>query len=319
MGSLIEKGKISSIAGKDGLYYVKTAKGKEYIGKSVILAPGCKPRVLGIKGEKEFSGRGVSYCATCDAELYEDAKVVVIGSGDAAVEEAVYISRYASEVVMIVVHDKGVLDCNKTMAEEAMRNPKLTWRWNRIVTSIEGDEIVTGAGLKNLKTGESELEDCEGIFMFVGSVPQTDFLEGFIELSKGFIPHNEQMETNRPRVYAAGDASVTVLRQVVTAAADGAKAAFYADRALSEAEEYEKSVSGAGDEYYVYFYTPPVQISLDLFPEAEKKAEAAGLPLIKLDTFRFRAAAKSFNVENVPQLFHVKAGKTVEVLDIETK
>lgn len=317
MGSVIDKAKVSSISESAGLYVVKTAKGKEFTGKSVILAPGSLPRQLGIQGEEEFSGRGVSYCATCDAELYEDAKVVVIGSGDSAVEEAVYLSRFASEVVMIVVHDEGVLDCNKTMAEEALRNSKLSWRWNSAVISIDGDEIVTGVGLKNLRTGKVEPEECDGVFMFVGIVPQTDFIEGFIHLSKGLISHNEQMETNRPLIYAAGDASVTTLRQVVTAAADGAKAAFFADRALSEDEEYKKAIDRAGDEYFIYFYTPPVQISFDLFPEVEKRAEAAGLPLIKLDVSRFRDASRKFGVENVPQLFRVKAEAVVEEINLK--
>lgn len=319
MGSVIEKGKVSSITESDGLYVIKTAKGKEFAGKAVILAPGSKPRQLGIKGEEEFSGRGVSYCATCDAELYEGAKVVVIGSGDSAVEEAVYLSRFAAEVVMVIVHDEGVLDCNKTMAEEALRNSKLSWRWNSSVISIEGDETVTGVKLKNLKTGKNRLEECEGVFMFVGTVPQTDFLNGFIDLARGFIPHNDQMETSRPLLYAAGDAAVTALRQVVTAASDGAKAAFFADRALSEDEEYRKIINRAGDEYFIYFYTPPVQISLDLFPEVEKKAETAGLPIVKLDTFRFRDVSKKYGVEIVPQLFRVKDEEIVENIDLSIK
>lgn len=316
MGSIIEKGKVSSITESAGLYLVKTAKGKEFTGKSVILAPGSKPRQLGIEGEEEFSGRGVSYCATCDAELYEGAKVVVIGSGDSAVEEAVYLSRFAAEVVMVVVHDKGVLDCNKTMAEEAMDNPKLTWRWNSAVVSIKGDELVTGVELKKLTTGKVESEECDGVFMFVGIVPQTDFLEGFVDLSNGLISHNEQMETNRPLIYAAGDASVTVLRQVVTAASDGAKAAFFADRALSEDEEYKKAIDRAGDNYFIYFYTPPVQISLDLFPEVEKRAKVAGLPLIKLDSSRFREASRKLGVEKIPELLHVKAGMITDKIDL---
>lgn len=319
MGSVIEKGKVSSITESAGHYLVKIAKGKEFTGKSVILAPGSLPRQLGIKGEEEFSGRGVSYCATCDAELYEESKVVVIGSGDSAVEEAVYLSRFASEVVMIVVHDEGVLDCNKTMAEEALRNPKLSWRWSSAVIAIEGDEVVSGVELKNLRTGKVEQLECDGVFMFVGIVPQTDFLKGFVDLSRGLISHNEQMETNRPLVYAAGDASVTALRQIVTAAADGAKAAFFADRALSEDEEYKKAIDRAGDECFIYFYTPPVQFSLDLFPEVEKRAEAAGLPLIKLDTSRFRDASRKFGVESVPRLFRVKAEAVEEEINLEQK
>jgi thioredoxin reductase (NADPH) len=319
MGSIIEKGKVASITESGDFYLINTSKGKEFRCKSVILAPGSKPRQLGIKGEEEFSGRGVSYCATCDAELYEDAKVVVIGSGDSAVEEAVYLSRFAAEVVMVVVHDEGVLDCNKTMVEEALENPKLTWRWNSAVVSIDGDDLVTGVGLKKLRTGKIEHEGCDGVFMFVGIVPQTDFLEGFIDLQRGLISHNEQMETNKPLIYAAGDATVTVLRQVITAAADGAKAAFFADRALCEDEEYKKVIDKVGDEYFIYFYTPPVQISLDLFPKVEKIAEASGLPLVKLDSSRFRDSAKKLGVERVPELLCIKEGTVVENIDLNIK
>jgi len=315
MGSSIERHEVSGITVKDNCYAVHTKDSREFLGKAVILAPGCQPRRLGIPGEEAYSGRGVSYCATCDAEIYEEAKIIVIGSGDTAVEEAVYLSRFADEVAMVVVHDEGTLDCNRSMAEEAMKNEKLTWRWNRSVTAIEGDDIVTGVRLKNLKTGEEEVEECEGVFMFVGTVPQTAFLEGFVSLNRGYIVTNEKMETNVPRIYGAGDGSATNLRQVVTAAADGAKAAFFADKALCEEEDFQRAVSGAGNEYLIYFYTPPVQKSLDMIPDAEKKAADTGLALVKFDTFRFRETASGFGVTEVPKLLKVKKGADTEELD----
>ncbi len=266
MGARIERGEAVSFAEDGDGYVVGTKEGGPYRARAVILAPGCEPRRLGIPGEKELTGSGVSYCATCDAELYEDARVVVVGSGDTAVEEAGFISRFAAEVVMIVVHDEGTLDCNRTQAEAALANPKLQWMWNRSILAVEGADAVTGVRVKNLRTGAEETVACDGVFLFVGTVPQTGFLGDFVTLNRGFIVTDEKMETSRPRVFAAGDARVKVLRQVVTAASDGAIAAFHADKALTEIDEYARAVARAGRAYLLYFYTPPVQRSLDLFP-----------------------------------------------------
>jgi thioredoxin reductase (NADPH) len=157
---------------------------------------------------------------------------------------------------------------------------------------------------------------CGGVFLFVGTVPQTAFLGDFVTLNRGFIVTDEKMETNRPRVFAAGDARVKVLRQVVTAASDGAIAAFHADKALTEIDEYARAVARAGRAYLLYFYTPPVQKSLDLFPAAEKRAEALGLPLITLDTFRYRGVAARCGVTEVPTLVRMEDGEKKERLPL---
>jgi thioredoxin reductase (NADPH) len=316
MGARIERAEAVSFAEEGDGYVVGMKDGRSFTARSLILAPGCQPRRLGIPGEKELSGSGVSYCATCDAELYDGARVVVVGSGDTAIEEAGFISRFAAEVVMVVVHDKGTLDCNRTQAETARANPKLTWLWNRSIVAIEGEGAVSGVKVRNLKTGADEGVACDGVFLFVGTVPQTAFLGDFVKLQRGFVVTDEKMETSRPRVYAAGDARVKVLRQVVTAASDGAIAAFHADKALTEIDEYAGAVSRAGARYLLYFYTPPVQRSLDLFPVVEKKAEVLGLPLIKLDTFRFRGVVARYGVTEVPSLVRVENGEKKEILAV---
>jgi thioredoxin reductase (NADPH) len=316
MGARIERAEAVSFAEDGDAYLVGTKDGRSIRGRSIVLAPGCQPRRLGIPGEKELAGCGVSYCATCDAELYEDARVVVVGSGDTAIEEAAFISRFASEVVMLVVHDEGTLDCNRTQAEAAFANPKLAWRWNRSILAVEGEGSVSGVKVRNLTTGAEETVPCDGVFLFVGTVPQTAFLGDFVTLQRGFIVTDEKMETSRPRVFAAGDARVKVLRQVVTAASDGAIAAYHADKALTEIDEYAKAVARAGRTYLLYFYTPPVQRSLDLFPAVEKKAESLGLPLIKLDTFRYRGVAESCGVSEVPTLVRMEDGARKEVLAV---
>ncbi len=317
MGARIEQAEAVSLAEEDGAYMVRTREGSAYRARSIILAPGCEPRKLGVPGEAEYSGRGVSYCATCDAELFEGARVCVIGSGDTAVEEAGFISRFADEVVMSVVHDEGTLDCNRTQAEIALANPKLTWMWNRSVAAIEGKDTVEAVRVRNLRTGAQERIACDGVFLFVGTVPQTAVLRDFVALQNGFILTDERMETNRPLVFAAGDARVKVLRQVVTAASDGAIAAFQADKALTEIDEYAKAVQRAGAGYLLYFYSPPVQRSLDLFPVVERKAEELGLPLIKLDTFRYKKVAARYAVKEIPCLVRIENEKAMETLAVD--
>lgn len=316
MGAEILRAEIVSIKEYNGIYEINGQKGERIEARSIVLSPGCQPRQLGIPGEQEFLGKGVSYCATCDAELYEEATVIVVGSGDAAIEEANYLSRYAEKVLMVVVHDKGILDCNKSMADEAFKNPKLVWLWNHSLTSIQGDEIVNGVTVKNLKKGTEEHIDCDGVFMFVGIIPETSFLKGFVDLEKGYIAANDRMETNRTLVYAAGDARVKTLRQVVTAASDGAIAAFYADKALSELDGYSRAMEGTDGECLLYFYTPPVQRSLDLFPDVEKKAESLKLPLRKFDIYRYKNIAERFGVVEIPKLIHIKNGKKINEIKL---
>ena len=175
---------------------------------------------------------------------------------------------------------------------------------------------MSGVKVRNLSTGAEEAVPCDGVFLFVGTVPQTAFLGDFVALQRGFIETDEKMETSRPRVFAAGDARVKVLRQVVTAASDGAIAAFHADKALTEIDEYARAVARAGRAYLLYFYTPPVQKSLDLFPAAEKRAEALGLPLITLDTFRYRGVAARCDVTEVPTLVRMEDGEKKERLPL---
>jgi thioredoxin reductase (NADPH) len=316
MGARIERAEVTALAEEGEGYAARTREGGVYRARSVILAPGSEPRRLGIPGEKELTGTGVSYCATCDAELYEGARVVVVGSGDTAVEEAAFIGRFAAEVIMLVVHDEGTLDCTRSIAEAALANPKLAWRWNTSILSVEGEGSVEAVRVKSLRTGEEERLPCDGVFVFVGTVPQTGFAAGFVALENGFIPTNDAMETSRPRVFAAGDARRKTLRQVVTAASDGAIAAFCVDKALTEIDEFARAVARAGERYLLYFYTPPVQRSLDLFPAAEGKAAELSLPLIKLDTFRYRGVAALYGVRDVPRLVRIENGNLTETIEI---
>jgi len=210
-----------------------TKTGTTYEAQTVILASGAQPRTLDVKGESQLRGKGVSYCATCDADFFEELDVVVVGNGDAAIEEAMYLTKFAETVTVIVIHAKGVLDCNKMSAERAMQNPKIKWIWNSVLDEILGQELVEAVKLKNIHTGKISEMDTNGVFVFIGSVPNTDFLQGKVALdSQGYITTNDKMETNIPGVYAVGDVRSKYLRQVVTAAADGAIAAVAAQRYL---------------------------------------------------------------------------------------
>lgn len=198
--------------------------------KAVIIATGCTPRKLQVKGEAEFTGRGVSYCAICDGPFYRNEEVAVIGGGDTAVEEAVYLTKFASHVH--IIHRRDTLRAVKILQEEALANPKITVHWNRIVSEIlGGPQGVTGLVLQDTATcARSEL-NVSGVFVFVGLLPNTQWVpEDVRRDALGFLITDDQMATSVPGVFAAGDVRSKSLRQIVTAVGDGATAAFCAGR-----------------------------------------------------------------------------------------
>lgn len=213
----------------------------EYRAKSVIIAAGAKPIPIGCKGEKEFSGKGVSYCATCDAAFFEDFDVYVVGGGDSAVEEAMYLTKFARKVT--IIHRRDELRAAKSIQEKAFANPKIDFMWNSVVEEIKGDGIVESMVVKDTKTGETrevvanEDDGTFGIFVFIGFRPNSELFAGKLDLDeRGYIPTNDNMETKIPGVFAAGDIRQKSLRQVVTAAADGAIAAVQAGKYLESME-----------------------------------------------------------------------------------
>lgn len=217
---------------------IETIDGEVFQGKSIILANGAVPRKLGCIGEKEFTGKGVSYCATCDADFFTDFEVFVVGGGDSAVEEAIYLTNFARKVTIIV--RKPAFRCAKSIEDKAIKNPKIEIMYNTEMLEIKGDGMVESAILKNNVTGETseffaaEDDGTFGIFMFVGYDPNTALFNDIIPMENGFIPTNDLMETNIKGVFAAGDLRVKSLRQVVTATADGAIAATTAYKYIEE-------------------------------------------------------------------------------------
>ena len=209
-----------------------------YEAKAVIIASGASPSLIGCPGESEFTGKGVSYCATCDAAFFEDFEVYVVGGGDAAVEEAMYLTKFARKVT--IIHRRDELRAAKSIQEKAFKNEKLAFMWNSVIKEIKGDGLVNSMIVENTKTGEQteivadEDDGIFGIFVFIGFKPATAVFEGKVNMERGYIVTDQEMRTNVPGVYAAGDCRVKDLRQVVTAAADGAIAAWQAARYIDE-------------------------------------------------------------------------------------
>jgi thioredoxin reductase (NADPH) len=213
-----------------------TAYGDEYEAKALVIATGTSPRKLGVPGEAEFTGRGVSYCATCDGFFFQDRRVVVVGGGDSALEEAIFLTKYATQVN--VVHRRNRLRAEKVFQERAFRNEKIGFVWDSVVTEITGDGKVTGVRLKNVKTEEESTLQADGVFIYVGTIPNTGFLEGQLELDdRGYIVTDRQCHTSVPGVFAAGDVQERVLKQVSTAVGSGAMAAMEAEKFIAELED----------------------------------------------------------------------------------
>ena len=222
------------VAHLDGPVKVLESRKNRYTAKAVLIATGATPKPIGCAGEAEYSGRGVSYCATCDGNFYQDMHTLVAGGGDSAVEEALFLTRFARRVTL--VHRRNALRAARSIQEKAFANPKIDFMWDSVIEAVGGEPLLGWADVRNVKTGavtrveKAEGEPKLGVFGFVGNVPATALFEGAVEMQSGYIVTDAAMNTSRPGVFAAGDVRVTPLRQVVTACADGAIAATSAEK-----------------------------------------------------------------------------------------
>lgn len=217
---------------KEKYFLVKTSS-KEIQAKAVILATGASPQMLGVRGEDEMHGRGVSYCATCDGAFFRGKKVAVVGGGDAAVEEALFLTKFAEEVY--IIHRRGELRAAKIIQQRAKENPKIKFIWHSVVEEIIGSTVVEGVKLKDVRTNEINNLQVNGVFVYVGTRPSSELIKDLVDTDeRGYVLADENMRTSYPGIFAIGDVRQKSLRQVVTAVADGAIAAVAVEKYLEE-------------------------------------------------------------------------------------
>jgi thioredoxin reductase (NADPH) len=215
---------------KEGeIFTVETAKGN-FTSYAVIISTGAQHRKLDVPGEKEFSGRGVSYCATCDGPFFRNKKMLVVGGGDAACDEASFLANLTDKVIMI--HRRDRFRAQKSLADRVLRNPNIETRFNTVIKEIKGDMKVKSVVLENLETGKQYEEDMDAVFVFIGSIPQTSLVPDLPKDEGGYILTDQNMETEVKGLYAAGDVRATPFRQLVVAAGEGAVATHCASQRI---------------------------------------------------------------------------------------
>jgi len=295
-----------------------------YKAKVVIIASGGRPRTTGAKNEENFLfGKGISFCATCDAAASTDKDLLIIGSGDAAIEEGMFLTKFAKKVYVSVIHEQGKMDCNEIAKEAALANPKMEFLWNTVVDSFEGGDYLNEVVLKNLKTNKLEPLKVDGCFVFIGYLPNTEIFQDQIKLTNhGFVITNERMETNIEGVFAAGDVRDKFLRQIATAVGDGAIAAFAAERYIAESEVFHNQIMTTScPANLVYVYNAADAPSRELLPLMEEiEAEGQGnVKVSRVDVYKSTGIASKLNVTEYPCVAVIKNGKVVKLICDITK
>lgn len=227
-GLEVVSGEVNHLA-RQGERWEVEIEGRKTMAKAMIVATGVESTKLGIPGEDELKGRGVSYCATCDGPFFRDQEIGVVGGGDSALDEALYLTRFARRVY--IIHRRNALRATKILQERAFQNKKIQILWDTVVEKVTGEAGVEGLVLKNVKTKESRALKVSGVFFYVGLKPQTEFLRGVVDLDEqGYVITDKNMATSQPGIFAAGDVRQKISRQVATAVGDGAMAAVAAER-----------------------------------------------------------------------------------------
>ena len=288
-----------------------------YEAKAVIVASGGKPRLTGAKNEELYLyDKGISFCATCDAAANTDKTVMVIGSGDAAIEEGMFLTKFASRVIVSVMHDHGKMDCNEIAKAQALANPKMEFVWNTVVDSFEGEGHLDTVVLKNLKTQELVPMKVDSCFLFIGYLPNTEIFKDVLDMNKGgYLLTNEKMETNLQGVFAAGDVRDKFLKQVATAVGDGAIAGYAAEKYLAESEIYEEQILNHGKPSLVFFYNAvdtQARALLSIVEEFEKQQDV--IRVTRVDVYKSDGLAKRLNITDTPCAVFLNNGKVVSIV-----
>ncbi len=220
---------------EDNNRYVYTTDDRKITTKAVVIAAGTENLKLNVKGEKQFTGKGVSYCATCDGPFFRDKEVIVVGGGDTAIEDAIFLTKFAKKIY--VVHRRNKLRAEKILQQSAFGMPSIEFIWDSVITEIKGDKTVEGVDIKNVKTGNVAAKKIDGVFIFVGAKPNTNFVKNIVRINEnGYIITNDDMETSQLGIFAAGDIRSKTVRQVATAVGDGAVAGFSVQRYIEKLE-----------------------------------------------------------------------------------
>lgn len=308
---------VSSVDLKGEEKVVETFRNK-YLAKVVIIATGGRPRTTGAENEQEFLfDKGISFCATCDAAANTGKHVVVIGSGDAAIEEGMFLTKFADKVTVSVMHDEGIMDCNEIAKEAALSNPKMAFVWNSVVTRFEGEDHLNRVVLKNVKTGDEIPVDCDNCFEFIGYLPNTELFEEQLPLTRQrYITVNEKKETGIEGVFAIGDVTDKWLKQIATAVGDGAIAGTAAERYIAEKEIFDHKIMQKEKPGLIYVYNAIDEASRNFLSEIEsiESSFSGKIAVNRIDVYKSNGLALKLNLDQVPAIVLTKDGEITDKL-----
>lgn len=287
-----------------------------YKAKVVIIASGGRPRITGAENEEKYLfDKGISFCATCDAAANTDKTVVVIGSGDAAIEEGMFLTKFAKKVIVSVMHDEGIMDCNEIAKDAALNNEKMEFMWNTVPASFEGGDQLEKVVLKNVKTDELLPIECDTCFEFIGYIPNTEIFEGQIDMTdRKYVLANEKMETNLLGVYAVGDVVEKFLKQVATAVGDGAIAGFASEKYIAESEIFEEQIL-TDDLSIAYIYNAIDATSRNYLPVIEQVELEKSIKVNRIDIYKSTGLADRMGITDFPSVVLVKNKEVVKVIN----
>ncbi|MBP1917899.1 FAD-dependent oxidoreductase [Youngiibacter multivorans] len=294
---------------------VETFRNK-FLAKVIIIATGGRPRTTGGKNEENYLfDKGISFCATCDAASNTGKHVVVIGSGDAAIEEGMFLTKFASKVTVSVMHEEGKMDCNEIAKAAALANPKMAFVWNTVVDGFEGDGHLKTVIMRNVKTGELIPVDCDNCFEFIGYLPNSELFENQLPLTRQkYITVNNKMETGIEGVLAVGDITDKYLKQIATAVGDGAVAGTVAERYIAEKNIFDNQVMQKEKPGLIYVYNAIDCDARNFLADIEaiEKSAEGSLAVSRIDTYKSNGLALKLELESVPAAVVTKEGKIVQ-------